>query len=146
MTAFHFSVTWVDNWYTGHTSQLIAAYCTDRHLGSFRQKVKTLNSTVKSYFMRRTKIKVIFVKEKKIKENIAFCPRLPLQEGYQKSGLLLVIILTSWNKVCAHIFSFFPLHFCLDSIFKRLWCWEGLEAGGEGDDRGWDGWMASLTR
>ena len=26
-----------------------------------------------------------------------------------------------------------------------LWCWEGLEAGGEGDDRGWDGWMASLT-
>ena len=30
--------------------------------------------------------------------------------------------------------------------FKRLWCWEGLRAGGEGDDRGWDGWMASQTR
>ena len=29
---------------------------------------------------------------------------------------------------------------------KRLWCWEGLGAGGEGDDRGWDGWRASLTR
>ena len=29
---------------------------------------------------------------------------------------------------------------------RRLWCWEGLGAGGEGDDRGWDGWMASLTR
>ena len=29
---------------------------------------------------------------------------------------------------------------------KRLWFWEGLGAGGEGDDRGWDGWMASLTR
>ena len=28
---------------------------------------------------------------------------------------------------------------------KRLWCWEGLWAGGEGDNRGWDGWMASLT-
>ena len=26
------------------------------------------------------------------------------------------------------------------------WCWEGLGAGGEGDDRGWDGWMASVTR
>ena len=25
-------------------------------------------------------------------------------------------------------------------------CWEGLGAGGEGDDRGWDGWMASPTR
>ena len=30
--------------------------------------------------------------------------------------------------------------------WKRLWCWEGLGAGGEGDNRGWDGWMASLTR
>ena len=30
--------------------------------------------------------------------------------------------------------------------WKRLWCWEGLGAGGEGDDRGWDGWVASLTR
>ena len=30
--------------------------------------------------------------------------------------------------------------------WKRPWCWEGLEAGGEGDDRGWDGWMASPTR
>ena len=29
--------------------------------------------------------------------------------------------------------------------WKRLWYWEGLEAGEEGDDRGWDGWMASLT-
>ena len=26
---------------------------------------------------------------------------------------------------------------------KRSWCWERLKAGGEGDDRGWDGWMAS---
>ena len=31
------------------------------------------------------------------------------------------------------------------SHWKRLWCWEGLGTGGEGDDRGWDGWMASLT-
>ena len=30
--------------------------------------------------------------------------------------------------------------------WKRLWCWEGLGAGGEGDDRGWDGWMTSPTR
>ena len=30
--------------------------------------------------------------------------------------------------------------------WKRPWCWEGLGAGGEGDDRGWDGWMASLTQ
>ena len=30
--------------------------------------------------------------------------------------------------------------------WKRLWCWERLGAGGEGDDRGCDGWMASPTR
>ena len=29
---------------------------------------------------------------------------------------------------------------------KRPWCWEGLGAGGKGDDRGWDGWMASPTQ
>ena len=29
--------------------------------------------------------------------------------------------------------------------WKRPWCWERLEAGGEGDNRGWDGWMVSPT-
>ena len=30
--------------------------------------------------------------------------------------------------------------------WERPWCWARLKAGGEGDDRGWDGRMASLTR
>ena len=30
--------------------------------------------------------------------------------------------------------------------WKRPWCWERLKAGGEGDERGWDGQMASPTR
>ena len=30
--------------------------------------------------------------------------------------------------------------------WKRPWYWEGLGPGGEGDDRGWDGWMTSLTQ
>ena len=30
--------------------------------------------------------------------------------------------------------------------WKRPWSWERLRVGGEGDDRGWDGWMASLTQ
>ena len=30
--------------------------------------------------------------------------------------------------------------------FEKTWCWERLRAGGEGDDRGWDGWVASLTQ
>ena len=31
-------------------------------------------------------------------------------------------------------------------LIGKEWCWEGLGARGEGDDRGWDGWMASLSR
>ena len=31
-------------------------------------------------------------------------------------------------------------------LIGKDWCWEGLGAGEEGDDRGWDGWMASQTR
>ena len=31
-------------------------------------------------------------------------------------------------------------------LIGKDWCWEGLGAGGEGDHRGWDGWMASLTQ
>ena len=29
---------------------------------------------------------------------------------------------------------------------ERPWCWERLKAGEEGDNRGWDGWMASPTQ
>ena len=39
--------------------------------------------------------------------------------------------LSTWCKELIHL--------------KRPWCWKRLRAGGEGDDRGWDGWMASLT-
>ena len=31
-------------------------------------------------------------------------------------------------------------------LIWRPWCWERLEAGGEGDNRGLDGWMTSLTQ
>ena len=38
-------------------------------------------------------------------------------------------ILATWCKELTHL--------------KRPWCWERLRAGWEGDDRGWDGWMAT---
>ena len=37
-----------------------------------------------------------------------------------------------------------PLH-AKSWLIGKDWCWEGLGAGEEGDDRGWGGWMASLT-
>ena len=34
-----------------------------------------------------------------------------------------------------------------DLLEKTIpWCWEWLKAGGEGSNRGWDGWMASPTQ
>ena len=33
-----------------------------------------------------------------------------------------------------------------NEFLKRPWCWERLKAGGEGDYRRWDGWMASLIQ
>ena len=30
--------------------------------------------------------------------------------------------------------------------WKRPWCWDRLKAGGEGNNRGWDDWMTSLTQ
>ena len=42
------------------------------------------------------------------------------------------IILATWCEELTHL--------------KRSWCWEILKAGGERDNRGWDGWMASPTQ
>ena len=40
--------------------------------------------------------------------------------------------LATWCKELTHL--------------KRHWCWERLKTGGEGEDRGWDDWIASLTQ
>ena len=50
---------------------------------------------------------------------------------YSLEGLMLKLKLQSWCEELTHL--------------KRPWCWERLKVGGEGDDRGWDSWMASLT-
>ena len=59
---------------------------------------------------------------------------------YSREGLMLTLklklklklqYLATWCKELTH--------------WKIPWCWERLRAGGEGSDRGWDGWMASST-
>ena len=64
----------------------------------------------------------------------------PTSQSYRKSVLNIhwkdwcwsSNTLSTWCKELTH--------------WKRPWCWERLRAGGEGDDRGWDGWMASPTQ
>ena len=51
---------------------------------------------------------------------------------YSLEGLMLKLKLPYFGTWCEELTS------C-----KRPWCWERSKAGGEGDDKGWDGWMAS---
>ena len=48
------------------------------------------------------------------------------------------------NDAKAETLVLWPPH-AMSWLIGKDWCWEGLGAGGEGDDRGWDGWMASPT-
>ena len=52
----------------------------------------------------------------------------------------------SWKDWCWSWNSNTLANWCKELIhLKRPWCWERLKVGGEGDGRGWDGWMASPT-
>ena len=58
-----------------------------------------------------------------------------ISPGCSLEGLMLKLelqYLATWCEELTH--------------WKRSWCWEGLKAGGGGADRGWDGWMSSLTQ
>ena len=60
---------------------------------------------------------------------------LKISPEYSLEGLMLNIssnTLATWCKELTHL--------------KRPWCWERLKAGGEGDNKGWAGWMASPTQ
>ena len=54
---------------------------------------------------------------------------------YALEGLMLKLKLQYLNTWCKEL-----------TFWKRPWCWEKLKVGEEGDDRGWDGWMASLNQ
>ena len=71
-----------------------------------------------------------------------------LSHMYMTNGK--TIALTIWTfvgKEMSLLFRFSTLATSCEELthWKRPWYWEGLGVGGEGDDREWDGWMASLT-
>ena len=54
---------------------------------------------------------------------------------YSLEGLMLKLklqYLATWCEELTHL--------------QRSWCWKRLKVGGEGDDRGWDGWMVLPTQ
>ena len=60
---------------------------------------------------------------------------LKISPEYSMEGLILKLKLQCFGHLMGEL-----------THWKRPWCWERLKMGREGDDRGWDGWMASLTR
>ena len=57
------------------------------------------------------------------------------QSEYSLDGLMLKLKLQYFGHLMRRT-----------EYLKRPWCWKRLKVGGEGDDRGWDGWMVSLTQ
>ena len=52
---------------------------------------------------------------------------LKISPGCSLEGMILKLKLQYFGHLMQRV----------DSLEKRLWCWEGLGAGGKGDDRGW---------
>ena len=63
------------------------------------------------------------------------CWHLEINPRISLEGMMLKLKLQYFGTSCEEL-----------THWKRLWCWEGLGAGGEGDDPGWDGWMTSRTQ
>ena len=66
----------------------------------------------------------------------------PTSPSYRKSALNI-----HWKDWCWSWNSSTLATWCEDlTHLKRSWCWERVRARGKEDDRGWDGWMTSLTQ
>ena len=59
-----------------------------------------------------------------------------ISSDYSLEGLMLKLKLLHFGHLMQRA----------DTVLMGPWCLERLRAGGEGDNRGWDGWMASPTR
>ena len=70
--------------------------------------------------------------------------RVPWTARSNQSILKEIVLNIHWKDWC---WSWNPILWPPDAKelthWKRPWCWERLKAGGEGDNREWDGWMSS---
>ena len=100
------------------------------------------------HFIDRKLIIIYYYYYYSFPERITFCVSLvdPLTYGHLKNFRLKAGVLIihwkdwRWNSNTLATWCEEQTH------LKRPWCWERLKAGGEGEDRGWDGWMASPTQ
>ena len=75
------------------------------------------------------------------------CKSLGLQGDPNSPSYRRPVLGVHWKDWCWSWSSSTVATWCEElTHWKRPWCWERLRAGGEGDDREWEGWMASLTQ
>ena len=75
------------------------------------------------------------------------CLRVPWTTGRSNQSILKEISPVHWKDWCWSWNSSTLATSCEElTHWKRPLCWEGLGAGGEGDNRWWDCWMTSLTQ
>ena len=73
--------------------------------------------------------------------------RVPWTAGRSNQSNLKEISPEYWKDWCWRWSSNTLATWCKElTHWERPWCWEILKVGGEWDDGGWDGWMASPTR
>ena len=76
-----------------------------------------------------------------------FWESLGLQGDWTSQSWRKSVLNIHWKDWCWSWISNTLATWCKElTHLKRLWCWERLKVGGEGDTRGWDSWMASLTQ
>ena len=80
-----------------------------------------------------------FVQYPLLHEKYLFLSSKPSRPSYRKSVLTIHWKYRCWSWISSTLATWYEEL----TDLKRPWCWERLKAGGEGDDRGWDGWMAS---
>ena len=90
-------------------------------------EIRCHKSHFKLYCTLALILNVIFLSNQSILKEI--------NSGISLEGMMLKLKLQYFGHLMRRI----------DSL-EKLWHWDGLGAGGEGDDWGWDGWMASQTR
>ena len=73
--------------------------------------------------------------------------RVPWTARRSNQSILKEVLNIHWKDCCWSWSSNTLVTLCKELTYWRSpWCWERLKAGGEVDDRGWDGCMAKLTR
>ena len=72
--------------------------------------------------------------------------RVPWTARRSNQSILKSVLNIHWKDWCWSRNSNTLATWCEElTPWERPWCWERLKMGGEGGDRGWDGWMASPT-